>query len=157
MKTLFSTLICLLILGNQAEADSGTKTKDVCASDSAAVHAGGKKISRGGKAICDSKQEPTSTLVFVNKLIKNHKVWIPEKHELKAGEKISVVLKNELNAAHGFEWVGLGIKHVVLPLASKQFVITVPTDASELIYKCHLHPTHVGGVIKINKVKSQKK
>ena len=94
------------------------------------------------------KTKVTKTFTITNKLVENAKVWIPEFKTVKAGETIQLNLVNTLDAPHGFEVLGVAKAVIVPPKKTSTLNITVPKK-DHLAFKCHMHPAHIGGVIKI--------
>lgn len=88
------------------------------------------------------------SFTITNELVNNNKVWIPEFRSLKAGQEVQFKLVNTLDAPHGFLFAGLTKGVVVAPNKSTTINIKVP-KADLLIFKCHMHPAHIGGSIKI--------
>jgi nitrosocyanin len=75
------------------------------------------------------------------------KWWFPSNIMVNQGDKVTLVLKNEIEGAditHGFELDGYDIKEVVTRGVPK--TVTFTADKPGIFhYYCQLHPAHIGG------------
>ena len=76
------------------------------------------------------------------------KTWLPAEIRAAKGEKVQLVLVNTLDAPHGFEIKGV-VKAVVVPAASEVLVDFTAAAAGDYEFRCHMHPAHVGGRLKV--------
>ncbi len=87
------------------------------------------------------------TFTIVAEQIGKAKFWLPSEIIVNQGDKVKLVLKNEIEGAdvtHGFELDGYGIKEVVTRGVPKEVSFTA--DKSGIFpYFCQLHPAHIGG------------
>jgi nitrous-oxide reductase len=87
------------------------------------------------------------TFTIVAEQIGKAKFWIPSTLMVNQGDKVKLVLKNEIEGAdvtHGFELDGYGVKEVVTRGAPKE--VTFTADKPGIFpYFCQLHPAHIGG------------
>jgi nitrous-oxide reductase len=87
------------------------------------------------------------TFTIVAEQIGKAKFWLPSEIIVNQGDKIKLVLKNEIEGAdvtHGFELDGYGIKEVVTRGVPKE--VTFTADKPGIFpYFCQLHPAHIGG------------
>ena len=87
------------------------------------------------------------TFTVVAEQIGKSKFWIPSNIMVNQGDKVTLVLKNEIEGAditHGFELDGYGIKEVVTRGVPK--TVSFTADKPGIFhYYCQLHPAHIGG------------
>jgi plastocyanin len=90
---------------------------------------------------------PEQKFTIVAEQIGKSKFWIPSNIMVNQGDKVTFVLKNEIEGAditHGFELDAYGIKEVVTRGVPK--TVTFTADKPGIFhYYCQLHPAHIGG------------
>jgi plastocyanin len=59
--------------------------------------------------------------------------------KVKAGEKVTITLKNEGSATHTFTSTGLSIDQQVAPGKSAKFTVTVPSSGNAFQFHCNFH------------------
>ncbi len=75
------------------------------------------------------------------------KFWLPSTIAVEAGDKVTLVLKNEVPGAvttHGFTLPALNITEVITRGTPKTVHFTAD-KAGVFPYWCQLHPAHIGG------------
>ena len=84
---------------------------------------------------------------MVAEQIGKSKFWIPSNIMVNQGDKVKLVLKNEIEGAditHGFNLPGYNITEVVTRGVPK--TVTFTADKAGIFrYNCQLHPAHIGG------------
>ena len=87
------------------------------------------------------------TFTVVAEQIGKSKFWIPSNIMVNQGDKVKLVLKNEIEGAdvtHGFNLPGYNITEVVTRGVPK--TVTFTADKAGIFrYNCQLHPAHIGG------------
>ncbi len=87
------------------------------------------------------------TFTVVAEQINKTKFWIPSNLMVNQGDKVKLVLKNDIegaDATHGFTIPAYGITEVVTRGVPK--TVTFTADKPGIFpYSCQLHPAHVGG------------
>lgn len=90
---------------------------------------------------------PTKTFTVVAEQINKSKFWFPSNIMVNQGDKVKLVLKNDIegaDATHGFTIPAYGITEVVTRGAPK--TVTFTADKAGIFpYSCQLHPAHIGG------------
>jgi plastocyanin len=87
------------------------------------------------------------TFTIVAEQIGKSKFWIPSNIMVNQGDKVTFVLKNEIEGAentHGFAMPGYEIKEVITRGVPKKVTFTAD-KAGIFHYYCQLHPAHIGG------------
>ena len=87
------------------------------------------------------------TFTIVAEQINKSKFWLPSNIMVNQGDKVKLVLKNEIEGAditHGFTLPAYGITEVVTRGVPK--TVTFTADKPGIFhYWCQLHPAHIGG------------
>ena len=87
------------------------------------------------------------TFTVVAEQVGKSKFWFPSNIMVNQGDKVKLVLKNDIEGAditHGFALDGYGIKEVVTRGVPKE--VTFTADKPGIFpYYCQLHPAHIGG------------
>ena len=87
------------------------------------------------------------TFTIVAEQINKTKFWFPSNIMVNHGDKVKLVLKNDVEGAdnaHGFTIPAYGITEVVTRGVPK--TVTFTADKAGIFpYSCQLHPAHVGG------------
>ncbi len=87
------------------------------------------------------------TFTLVAEQINKTKFWFPSNIMVNQGDKVKLVLKNDIEGAdntHGFTIPAYGITEVVTRGVPK--TVTFTADKAGIVpYRCQLHPAHVGG------------
>ena len=87
------------------------------------------------------------TFTVVAEQVGKSKFWFPSNIMVNQGDKVKLVLKNDIEGAdvtHGFELDGYEIKEVVTRGVPKE--VTFTADKPGIFpYYCQLHPAHIGG------------
>ena len=87
------------------------------------------------------------TFTVVAEQINKSKFWFPSTLMVNQGDKVKLVLKNDIEGAditHGFTIPGYGITEVVTRGVPK--TVTFTADKAGIFpYHCQLHPAHIGG------------
>ncbi len=98
-------------------------------------------------AMAPRAQAEDRTFTVVAEQIGKAKFWLPSEIIVNQGDKVKLVLKNDIEGAdvtHGFELDGYGIKEVVTRGVPK--TVTFTADKPGIFtYFCQLHPAHIGG------------
>jgi nitrous oxide reductase len=95
--------------------------------------------------LAQGAQEQKFTIVAEQ--VGKSKFWLPSNIMVNQGDKVTLVLKNEIEGAdvtHGFELDAYGIKEVVTRGVPKT-VSFVADKPGIFHYYCQLHPAHIGG------------
>ena len=101
----------------------------------------------GSKIAAATDQKPFK-MVFTNKLIDGKKTWLPATVNVPDGRPVEFQLVNQLDAPHGFEVMGLSDAVVVLANETKTLKFAAK-GKGEYKIRCHMHPTHVGGMMTV--------
>jgi nitrosocyanin len=92
-------------------------------------------------------QDNQQTFTIVAEQIGKSKFWIPSNIMVNQGDKVKLVLKNEIEGAditHGFNLPGYNITEVINRGVPK--TVTFTADKPGIFrYNCQLHPAHIGG------------
>ncbi len=92
-------------------------------------------------------QDNQQTFTIVAEQIGKSKFWIPSNIMVNQGDKVKLVLKNEIEGAentHGFNLPGYNITEVITRGVPK--TVTFTADKPGIFhYNCQLHPAHIGG------------
>jgi heme/copper-type cytochrome/quinol oxidase subunit 2 len=92
----------------------------------------------------DSNQR---TFTMVAEQVNKSKFWFPSVIMVNQGDKVKLVLKNEIEGAditHGFTLPAFGVTEVVTRGVPK--TVTFTADKAGIFnYWCQLHPAHIGG------------
>jgi nitrosocyanin len=87
------------------------------------------------------------TFTLVAEQINKTKFWFPSNIMVNQGDKVKLVLKNDIEGAdntHGFTIPAYGITEVITRGVPK--TVTFTADKAGIFpYSCQLHPAHVGG------------
>jgi nitrosocyanin len=87
------------------------------------------------------------TFTVVAEQINKTKFWFPSNIMVNQGDKVKLVLKNDIEGAdntHGFTIPAYGITEVITRGTPK--TVTFTADKAGIFpYSCQLHPAHVGG------------
>jgi nitrosocyanin len=87
------------------------------------------------------------TFTVVAEQINKTKFWFPSTIMVNEGDKVKLVLKNDIEGAdvtHGFTIPAYGITEVITRGVPK--TVTFTADKSGIFpYNCQLHPAHIGG------------
>jgi plastocyanin len=87
------------------------------------------------------------TFTMVAEQINKTKFWFPSNIMVNQGDKVKLVLKNDVEGAdntHGFTIPAYGITEVITRGVPK--TVTFTADKAGIFpYSCQLHPAHVGG------------
>ncbi len=87
------------------------------------------------------------TFTLVAEQINKTKFWFPSNIMVNQGDKVKLVLKNDIEGAdntHGFTIPAYGITEVIARGVPK--TVTFTADKAGIFpYSCQLHPAHVGG------------
>jgi len=87
------------------------------------------------------------TFTVVAEQIGKSKFWIPSNIMVNQGDKVKLVLKNDIEGAdntHGFTIPAYGITEVITRGVPK--TVTFTADKAGIFpYNCQLHPAHIGG------------
>ncbi len=87
------------------------------------------------------------TFTVVAEQINKTKFWLPSNIMVNQGDKVKLVLKNDVEGAdntHGFTIPAYGLTEVVTRGVPK--TVTFTADKAGIFpYSCQLHPAHVGG------------
>ena len=87
------------------------------------------------------------TFTVVAEQINKSKFWFPSTLMVNQGDKVKLVLKNDIEGAditHGFTIPGYGITEIVTRGVPK--TVTFTADKAGIFpYHCQLHPAHIGG------------
>jgi heme/copper-type cytochrome/quinol oxidase subunit 2 len=87
------------------------------------------------------------TFTVVAEQINKSKFWFPSNIMVQQGDKVKLILKNEIEGAdvtHGFTLPAYGITEVVTRGVPK--TVTFTADKPGIFhYWCQLHPAHIGG------------
>lgn len=92
-------------------------------------------------------QDNQQTFTIVAEQIGKSKFWIPSNIMVNRGDKVKLVLKNEIEGAditHGFNLPGYNITVIVTRGVPK--TVNFTADKPGIFrYNCQLHPAHIGG------------
>lgn len=87
------------------------------------------------------------TFTVVAEQINKTKFWFPSTLMVDQGDKVKLVLKNDIEGAdvtHGFTIPAYGITEVITRGVPK--TVTFTADKAGIFpYNCQLHPAHIGG------------
>ncbi len=104
-------------------------------------------IAAGTALAADSSPSTEKTFTVVAEQINKTKFWFPSNIMVNQGDKVKLVLKNDIEGAdntHGFTIPAYGITEVITRGVPK--TITFTADKAGIFpYSCQLHPAHVGG------------
>jgi nitrosocyanin len=87
------------------------------------------------------------TFTVVAEQINKSKFWFPSTLMVNQGDKVKLVLKNDIEGAdvtHGFTIPAYGITEVITRGVPKTVTFTADKPGI-FIYNCQLHPAHIGG------------
>jgi nitrosocyanin len=88
-------------------------------------------------------------VTLVNHQFEGTKQWLPGFFKVKEGEKVNITLINNAKSGiHGFEVKEYGVKTAVKS-GEKKEISFIAKKKGVHIFKCHLHPTHVGGQFEV--------
>ena|SRR5579885_1700480 len=95
----------------------------------------------------EASQPAEKTFTVVAEQINKSKFWFPSNIMVNQGDKVKLVLKNDIEGAdntHGFTIPAYGITEVVTRGVPK--TVTFTADKAGIFpYNCQLHPAHIGG------------
>jgi nitrous oxide reductase len=95
----------------------------------------------------EASQPAEKTFTVVAEQINKTKFWFPSNIMVNQGDKVKLVLKNDIegaDATHGFTIPAYGITEVVTRGVPK--TVTFTADKPGIFpYNCQLHPAHIGG------------
>jgi plastocyanin len=95
----------------------------------------------------EASQPAEKTFTIVAEQINKSKFWFPSNIMVNQGDKVKLVLKNDIEGAdntHGFTIPAYGITEVVTRGVPK--TVTFTADKAGIFpYNCQLHPAHIGG------------
>ncbi len=95
---------------------------------------------------------------LVSELIGDTKFWLPSTIVAEPGDKITLVLKNEVPGSavtHGFELPAFHISEIVTRGEKPKVVHFTVEKAGIYPYYCQLHPAHVGGQLLVEPASSK--
>jgi nitrosocyanin len=95
----------------------------------------------------DAAAPTEKTFTVVAEQINKTKFWFPSNIMVNQGDKVKLVLKNDIegaDATHGFTIPAYGITEVVTRGVPKTVNFTAD-KAGIFPYSCQLHPAHIGG------------